>query len=140
EPSVRSVAAHTRRVAVKPTTEEAGDSGLKFDSTVPLEVIEIDDPRTAELTAEQYEIIGEKATYRLAQRPGSYVVLKYVRRVIKVKETGVVSCPPAPAGVFDRCHADVSFLVGLCSTSSAHICRSTVSISGSSTRASTSAA
>src|SRR5690606_10046139 len=34
EPSVRSVAAHTRRVAVKPTTEEAGDSGLKFDSTV----------------------------------------------------------------------------------------------------------
>lgn len=113
EPSVRTVAAHTRRVAVKPTTEEAGDSGLKSDSTVPLEVIEIDDPRTAELTAEQYEVIGEKATFRLAQRPGSYVVLKYVRRVIKVKETGVVSCPPAPAGVFDRCHADVSFLVGL---------------------------
>src|SRR5690606_21388100 len=58
EPPVRTVAAHTRRVTVKPTTEEAGDSGLKFDSTVPVEVIEIDDPHTAELAAEQYEVIG----------------------------------------------------------------------------------
>lgn len=111
---VREVAGHQRRAAaVKPTTEEAGDSGLKFDSTVPLEVIEIDDPRSAELAADQYEVIGEKTTYRLAQRPGSYVVLKYVRRVLKLKETGEVRCPPAPAGVFDRCHADVSLLAGL---------------------------
>ena len=30
-----------------------------------------------------FEVIGEKTTYRLAQRPGSYVVLEYVRPVFK---------------------------------------------------------
>ena len=33
------------------------------------------------LTADQYEVIGEKVSHRLAQRPGSYVILKYVRPV-----------------------------------------------------------
>jgi transposase len=46
-------------------------------------------------------VIGEKVTYRLAQRPGSYVVLKYVRPVIKRHDTQVLSCPPAPVGVID---------------------------------------
>ncbi|HHJ17160.1 MAG TPA: hypothetical protein ENJ80_10735 [Gammaproteobacteria bacterium] len=40
---------------------------------------------------------GEKVTYRLAQRPGSYVVLKYVRQGIKRNDTGAILAPPAPA-------------------------------------------
>ena len=52
-------------------------------------------------------------TERLAQRPGSYVVLRYVRPVAKLKETGTFSCPPAPAGVLEKSLADVSLLVGL---------------------------
>ena len=111
--SARPIAGYTRRAPVKASAEEAGDSGLKFDGTVPVEVIEVTDPAIEALPADQHEAIGEKVTYRLGQRPGSYVVLKYVRRVLKHKETGAIHCPPAPAGVFERCHADVSFLAGL---------------------------
>ena len=39
------------------------------------------------LAADQFKVIGEKISYRLAQRPASYVVLKYVRPVIKHIET-----------------------------------------------------
>jgi transposase len=65
------------------------------------------------LKPDQYEVIGEKVTHRLAQRPGSYVVLKYVRPLIKRKDTQALSCPPAPVGVIDGSRADVSFVVGM---------------------------
>jgi transposase len=61
---------------------------------------------------EDYEVIGEKVTHRLAQRPASYVVLKYVRPVVKLKSDKVVS-HPAPSGVFDRSFADVSLVAGI---------------------------
>ena len=40
------------------------------------------------LTPDQYEVIGEKVTYRIAQRPGAYHVMKYRRPVIKLKASG----------------------------------------------------
>jgi len=52
-------------------------------------------------------------SFRLAQRPGSYVVLKYVRPVIKRTDSNQLHCAPAPAGVFDASRADVSFVAGL---------------------------
>jgi transposase len=111
-PPERSVAAHTRRTAAKST--DAGESLPFFDENrVPVEVIELADPATAHLAPEQVEVIGRKETYHLAQRPGSYVVLKYVRPVVKVKETQAISCPPAPLGVIEGSRADVSFLAGL---------------------------
>jgi hypothetical protein len=113
--ATRPIAAHTRRVPLKPVSEAADErEGLKFDETVPVEVIEVADPDTEALGADQYEVIGEKETYRLAQRPGSYVVLKFVRRVIKRKEDGTIACPPAPPAVLgERSWADVSFLAGI---------------------------
>ena len=51
-----------------------------------------------DLPSEDYERIGEKVSYRLAQRPGSYVVLKYVRPVHKRRDTEKLSCPAAPRG------------------------------------------
>lgn len=59
------------------------DTGLRFDASVPVETIEVPNPALADIPVDQQERIGEKITYRLAQRPGSYVVLKYVRKVIK---------------------------------------------------------
>ena len=41
------------------------------------------------------------------------MVLKYVRRVIKLKETEKLSCPPALPAVFEKSLADVSLLAGL---------------------------
>ena len=65
------------------------------------------------LSAEQFEVIGEKTSFRLAQRPGSYVVLKYVRPVVKRHDSETIHCPPAPTGVIEGSRADVSFIAGL---------------------------
>lgn len=89
------------------------ERALRFDATVPVEVIAVPNPEVAGLSEAEDEIIGEKVTYRLAQRPGAYVILKYVRHVIKRKDTAVLSCPPAPAAVLERSFADVSLLAGL---------------------------
>ena len=40
-------------------------------------------------------------------------MLKYVRRVIKLKETEKLSCPPAPPTVFEKSLTDVNLLAGL---------------------------
>ena len=52
------------------------------------------------------EVIGEKVSHRLAQRPGSFVVLKYVRPVIKRLDTQTLHCAPAPVGVIEGSRAD----------------------------------
>jgi transposase len=108
------VPAHTRR---KPRSNMADDdSGCAsfFDEAkVPVQTIVVPNPETQGLSPDQYEVIGEKTSLRLAQRPGSYVVLKYVRPVIKRCDTQTLHCPPAPAGVIESSRADVSFIVGL---------------------------
>jgi transposase len=58
-------------------------------------------------------VLGEKITYRLAQRPGAYVILKYLRPVSNRKDTEGLSCPSAPPAVFEKSFADVSVLAGL---------------------------
>ena len=46
------------------------------------------------LSPEAYEVIGQKVSYRLAQHPGSSVVLKYVRPVIKRCDTEAIDWAP----------------------------------------------
>jgi transposase len=94
-------------------TELADESELRFDSSVPVHDILLPNPEAADLAPEAYEVIGEKVTYRLAQRPGAYVILKYRRPVIKRKDTEGLSCPPAPPAVFEKSFADVSLLAGV---------------------------
>jgi hypothetical protein len=87
---------------------------LFFDETqVPVETITLPNPELEGLEEGDYERIGEKVTHRLAQRPGSYVILKYVRPLIKRKETQTLHCPAAPPAVLEGGRADVSFLAGL---------------------------
>ena len=83
------------------------------ENRVPVETIEIPNPEIAGLTPEQYTVIGSKETYRLAQQPGSYVVIKYVRPVIKRLDTQTISCPPAPVSILEGSRADVSFVAGV---------------------------
>ena len=80
---------------------------------MPVEVIELSAPEAEGLAPEAFEVIGHKESFRLAQRPGSYLVLKYRRPVIKLKATQAIVCPKAPAGVIDGSRADVSFIAGL---------------------------
>ncbi len=80
---------------------------------MPVEVIEMAAPETEGLAAEEFEIISYKESFRLAQRPGSYVVLKYRRPVVKLKATEEIVCARAPTGVIEGSRADVSFIAGL---------------------------
>jgi transposase len=84
----------------------------RFDDSVPVEVINIVNSEVIG-HEEDYDFVKERITERLAQRPGSYVRLRYVRKVYKKKETGLFACPPAPESVLDKSFADVSFLAGL---------------------------
>ena len=88
------------------------DTGLRFDDSVPVETIVLSSPKLADVPEDEQVLITEKITYRLAQRPGSYVVLKYVRPVIKRKDTNELVTPPVPVNVLDKSIADVSFLAG----------------------------
>ena len=109
----RPVAAHVRKSAAR--TPDAGAESLPFfdASRVPVEVIELPNPEVAGLAADEYLVIGAKETFRLAQRPGSHVVIKYVRPVVKLVSSQALTCAPAPAGVIDGSRADVSFVAGL---------------------------
>lgn len=107
------VPAHTRRVVTRDPAAEADVVPFFDEARVPVETIQVPNTEVADLAAGQYEVIGEKTSYRLAQRPGSFVVLKYVRPVIKRLDTQAISCPPAPVGVIEGSRADVSFCAGL---------------------------
>ena len=112
-PTGRPVVAHTRRPAAK--KPDTGDDSVRFfdETRGPVEVIELAAPEADGLAPEAFEVIGHQESFRLAQRPGSYVVLKYRRPVIKLKATQDIVCPAAPVGVIDGSRADVSFIAGL---------------------------
>jgi len=108
------VAGHERERKSNKSAEGADESTLFFDDKkVPVEVIAVPNPEMDGLASDEFEVIGEKVTHRLAQRPGSYVIIKYVRKVIKRCATQALSCPPLPSGVIDGSRADVSFVVGV---------------------------
>jgi transposase len=109
-----TVKEYQRRIKPEKLSESSEDeSGLRFSSDVPVKTIPLKPEEVADLKeGEDYEVIGEKVTHRLAQRPASYVVLKYVRPVVKLKSDKVVS-HPAPEGVFERSFADVSLVAGI---------------------------
>ena len=106
------IAAHRRRK--QPLAGTPDDSGLRFDQTrVPVKTIEIIPEELKGLQADDYEVIRTETTYRLAQRPASYVVLKYVRPVLKHRPSQALTSTPAPANVLEKSLADVSFLANV---------------------------
>ena len=113
----QSVPAHKRRRARSDFTDDAASVPFFDEARVPVVSIDVPNPEVQGLSAEQftaqYEVVGEKVSHRLAQRPGAYVVLKYVRPVIKRRDTQTLHCPPAPVGVIEGSRADVSFIVGV---------------------------
>ena len=78
-----------------------------------MEVIQVADPAVEAIPETEREVIGEKVSHRLAQEPGSYKILKYVRQAVKRRDTGELLTPLAPANVLERTSVDVSFLAGM---------------------------
>lgn len=108
-----TIKSYERAQRRRPTPLVDSDSQLRFDATVPVKVIEVPNPLTRGLAAADYEQIGERVVWRLAQERGPYVVLKYVQKVVKLKNDGQISSPPVPSAVLERTSVDVSFLAGL---------------------------
>jgi transposase len=109
----KEIPAHSRRTPKRDIENDAEALPFFDEACVPVQTIVLTDRSTEALSPDQFEVIGEKVSYRLAQRPGSYVVLKYVRPVTKRRDTQTIHCPPAPVGVIEGSRADVSFIVGL---------------------------
>jgi transposase len=114
EDETRTIRAYQRGTGKKQRDDDClNDTGLRFSADVPVEVVE---HLPSELTgpdADQYDILGTKTTYRLAQRASSYVVLKVERPVFRRKGTEKPMTTPAPFNVLDNSLADVSLLAGL---------------------------
>ncbi len=89
------------------------DSGLRFDESVPVETIIVENLAAAGIPEGEREEIGEKVVCRVAQEIGSYRVLRYVMKTWKRKDTGELLPCPAPANVLEHSCADVSFLAGM---------------------------
>jgi len=113
-PTSETIQSYQRRQRRKlPMEGSVLEKGLRFDETVPVEEVEIPNPAIEGLDPSQYTIVSEKVTVRLAQRPGSYVIVRYIRKVAKLKATKKLTCAPAPSSVLEKSYADVSFLAGL---------------------------
>lgn len=112
-PPCQTVITHTRRVRTRDPINDAESLPFFEEGRLPIRTIEVLEPEIAALASDQYEVIDTKTSYRLAQRPGSYEILKYVRPVVKRKDTQRISCALAPVGVIDGSRADVSFVAGL---------------------------
>jgi transposase len=114
EDEKRAVQAYQRGSGKKQRDDDClNDTGLRFTADVPVEVIEHLPPELTGPDADQYDILGTKTTYRLAQRAASYVVLKCERPVFRRKGTEKPVTTPAPFSVLDNSLADVSLLAGL---------------------------
>ena len=104
---------YTRRKPKQRKEDDVTDAGLRFGPDVPIEVIELSAPQLEGPEADQYEVIDHKISRRLAQRPGSYVVLEYRRPVLRHKPSSRLLEVPAPSAVFEGSLADVSLLAGI---------------------------
>ena len=89
------------------------DTGLRFDDSVPVKVIEVAPDLPDGVSLDDVEVITTRSTFRLAQRRASYQVLEYRCPVIKVSADAVPQATSAPATLFDGSLADVSFIAGM---------------------------
>ena len=108
----KTIAAHTRRSAQQDSAERGEELKFFDESKVPVRTITLLHADLQGVPTDQYEVIGEKVTYRIAQRPGAYQVIAYHRPVVKLKATGQILGLPAPEGVLRDSRADVSFGAG----------------------------
>ena len=104
---------YTRRKGKQRPDDCVNDSGLRFNDNVPVKVITLIPDELKGEEADQYEVIGVKSTFRLAQRPASFEVLRYDRQIIKRKGSDTLLPSQAPFNVLDKSVADVSFIVGM---------------------------
>lgn len=114
DPRPKEIITYERGKGPKVRPEDCvSDAGLRFDASVPMKNIRLPVLELNGLSTDEYEVIDVKKTYRLAQRPASYVVLCYEQPVVKIKQSQQICNAIMVMNVLERSVADVSFLVGL---------------------------
>ncbi len=113
QPEKKQTITFERRQPKKRDEDCITEQGLRFDGSVPIEVIEISHPALKGKEASDYELIDTKVSHKLAMRPGSYVILQYRRPVVKHIPTQKLTAPPMPDNVLEKTMVDVSFLAGM---------------------------
>ena len=88
------------------------EEGLRFGPDVPVRTIRLPVPGLEGLGPDDYELIDTKVVHRLAQRPASFVVIRYETPVVKIKASSEIVAGVAVTPVLDRSLAEVSLLVG----------------------------
>ena len=107
-----NVKAHSRNTRGK--TNQLGDntdSGLRFDDGVEIIVEDIYPEEIEGLSADEYEIIGQEFSDRLASRESKTVVHRRVFHKAKLKSPSQIVKAAVPAQVLDGIYFSVSFLV-----------------------------
>lgn len=107
-----TVPAHTRkeRASKKDIPDNAGVSGLRFDSTVEIEEVDCPNPAVEGLSPNEYEIMGYDVVDKLCERKNGYFVRRYKRPKVKIIESEAIILAPAPQSVLPGSFMDVSFL------------------------------
>ena len=109
----QTVSAYQRGKGKKDRGDSVNDSGLRFDDSVEVKEQRIVPDELRGPDADQYEIISEHKTFRLAQRPSSFFVVCYIEPVLKRKADQQIIHHQSPSGIFDKSIVDVSFLSGM---------------------------
>lgn len=113
EPATTTIKEHVRkRLGKEALYDDCGETGLRFDSSVPVEEISCPPMEVYGLSPDKYEVIDTKVTERLCQR-SSYFVKRYLRPVVKLKANSELVTAGAPESVFERSYADVTLLSGI---------------------------
>lgn len=92
---------------------DCGESGLRFDNSIPIEEVPVLNPEIEGLSPDEYEVIRFETADRLAKKKSSFYVKRYMKPVIKLKEDGRILEPSIPPAVLEGSFADVTFLAGM---------------------------
>ena len=112
----QEVKAYERGKAKKqPLEGSPEDSGLRFGPDVPVKEILLPCPEIDNLDPSEYTELSREHSFKLAQKPAAYIVLKFIRRTAKINEKSQprIISTPAPDAVIEKSFADVSFLAGM---------------------------
>ena len=110
EEETQNIPEHKRK-----KSRSAGQDTIKLPEDLPVETIVIDIPEEQKVckeTGAPLQKIGEEVSFKLAHRPGSYYIKKFVRPKYaypKQEEQGILTAL-MPDGILPKCRADESLL------------------------------